>query len=97
VRKGHVVDVSGDDVYLTTANVARLVLPTLIISGGKNQCYHPSSTEATYDLLTKVNGPGLYERKVIPGYGHLDCIFGAHAVDDVYPAIVQHLEKTAII
>ena len=31
---------------------------------------------------------------VIPGYGHIDCIFGKNAVKDVYPFIVEHLEAT---
>jgi cholesterol oxidase len=94
VRHGHVVDEAGNDVYLTEENVRRLAVPTLLISGGKNECYHPSSTQSTYELLTSANGRDLYDRKVIPGYGHIDCIFGAHAVDDVYPAILEHLRTT---
>ena len=34
-------------------------------------------------------------RYVVPGYGHIDCIFGRNAVNDVYPKIVEHLEQTA--
>jgi cholesterol oxidase len=96
VRHGHVVDVVGEDVYLTDENLRRLALPTLLISGGKNECYHPSSTQSTYDLLSAVNGRSLYRRKVIPDYGHIDCIFGANAVRDVYPSILEHLEATAV-
>jgi cholesterol oxidase len=33
-----------------------------------------------------------YERHVIPGYGHLDCIFGKNAAVDVYPLILRYLD-----
>jgi cholesterol oxidase len=29
---------------------------------------------------------------VIPGYGHLDCIFGKNAAADVYPVILRYLD-----
>jgi cholesterol oxidase len=32
----------------------------------------------------------------VPGYGHIDCMFGKDAVVDVYPIILGHLEKTAL-
>ena len=48
----------------------------------------------TYDLLCAKNGAELYDRHVIPGYGHIDCIFGENAARDIYPLILEHLEKT---
>ena len=35
-----------------------------------------------------------YRRHEIPGYGHIDCIFGKNAATDVFPLIVDHLERT---
>jgi len=32
-----------------------------------------------------------YERYLIPGYGHIDCIFGKNAALDVYPTIASYL------
>jgi cholesterol oxidase len=37
-------------------------------------------------------GAERYERHVIPGYGHLDCIFGKNAAVDVYPVIARYLD-----
>jgi len=54
----------------------------------------PESTEITLRDLAAANGSSLYKRQVIPGYGHIDCIFGKNAVNDVYPFIVEHLEAT---
>ncbi|WP_191489551.1 GMC family oxidoreductase N-terminal domain-containing protein [Pseudomonas sp. FEN] len=93
-RKGHLVDFKGNDVYMPHFN--RLRLPICFISGADNQCYLPESTEKTYDRLVALHGPELFSRHVVPGYGHIDCMFGKNAVVDVYPIILEHLEKTAL-
>ncbi|WP_248795245.1 GMC family oxidoreductase N-terminal domain-containing protein [Pseudomonas sp. MWU13-2105] len=93
-RKGHLVDFKGNDVYMPHFN--RLQLPICFISGADNQCYLPESTEKTYDRLVDLHGPELFSRHVVPGYGHIDCMFGKSAVVDVYPLILEHLEKTAL-
>ncbi len=92
-RRGHVVSASGDDDYLP--HLERMALPIAFIHGADNQCFVPESTEKTFQILCARNGPALYARQIIPGYGHIDCIFGKDAVSDVYPHILVHLEKTA--
>ena len=94
-RKGHLVDADGGDVYLP--HIDRMALPILFIHGADNACFKPESTERTLERLAAVNGRQLYERKVIAGYGHIDCIFGKDAARDVYPLIAAHLDKTASI
>ena len=37
----------------------------------------------------------LRDRRVIPDYGHIDCIFGKNAAVEVYPHVLAHLDKTA--
>ena len=51
---------------------------------------------AAFDALRAANGSALYRRHVIPGYGHIDCIYGKDAVRDVYPLILAHLDETAV-
>jgi cholesterol oxidase len=92
-RQGHVVAADGGDVYLPHLN--RLAIPIAFIHGDHNECFLPRSTEITMNLLAQANGANLYKRTVIPGYGHIDCIFGKNAVLDVYPFILAHLEETA--
>ena len=92
-RTGHVVSATGAEDYLP--HPERMALPIHFIHGAENQCFIPESTQQTLDMLSAHNDPALYSRAVIPGYGHIDCIFGAQAADDVYPSIVAHLEKTA--
>ncbi|OHX16086.1 choline dehydrogenase [Chromobacterium amazonense] len=92
-REGRLVSFDGDDLYMP--HFDRLQLPILFISGEHNECYLPESTQRTYEKLVQRYGPERYSRLVVPGYGHIDCMFGKDAAADVYPAIVAHLDKTA--
>eukprot|EP01064_Diplonema_japonicum_P003792 TRINITY_DN1248_c0_g3_i1.p1 TRINITY_DN1248_c0_g3~~TRINITY_DN1248_c0_g3_i1.p1 ORF type:complete len:1153 (+),score=332.37 TRINITY_DN1248_c0_g3_i1:63-3521(+) len=93
VRKGHLVNCDGKEVYMQ--NMANLDLPILFISGAENECFLPEATKRTYENLCTAYGPDNYSRKVIEGYGHIDCIFGRNAHVDVFPHILEHLNKTA--
>ncbi|MGH3910086.1 MAG: hypothetical protein ACRDRM_04575, partial [Pseudonocardiaceae bacterium] len=92
VRAGELRTASGQDVYLP--HLERLAVPITFIHGAENGCFLPESTEQTLQILQERNGSQLYRRHVIPGYGHIDCIFGKHASRDVYPLILEHLEAT---
>lgn len=91
VREGHIVQADGSDDYLT--HLERLAIPIRFIHGSENRCFLPESTETTLRLLTEANGAQFYTRRLIPEYGHIDCIFGKNAAHDVYGHILEHLEK----
>jgi len=91
IRAGHLVDFEGDENYMP--HLDRMAIPISFIHGAENAAFLPESTQLTFDALTEKNGE-LYSRHVIPNYGHIDCIFGKNAVKDVYPFILEHLEKT---
>ena len=86
------VAADGSNVYLPW--IQRLAIPTLFVHGAENACFLPRSTAETMAELSEANGKSLYQRKLIPNYGHIDCIFGKNAVRDVYPHILEHLEAT---
>jgi cholesterol oxidase len=91
IRNGHVCAADGTDAYLP--HLDRLAkIPIALIHGSENRCFLPASTEQSYALLRERVGDGRCRRHVIPGYGHIDCIFGRNAATDVYPFIVAHLE-----
>lgn len=92
VREKQVMSHGGEDIYMP--HLDRLALPICFIHGEKNETYLPKSTKKTVDLLTAANGADFYTRHVIPAYGHIDCIFGKNADRDVYPHVLEHLEKT---
>lgn len=89
-RHGHLVAADGSERYMD--QLARMALPTLLLHGADNRGFLPSSTERSLDELSRANGEQLYQRVAIPGYGHSDCVFGAHAARDVFPHIAAHLE-----
>ncbi|SIT45256.1 conserved hypothetical protein [Paraburkholderia ribeironis] len=96
VRAGKVVDANGRDVYLTGTDGMKglegMRLPIGFIHGDRNETYRPKSTELTFDMLVKHFPEQPYERHLIPGYGHIDCIFGKNASVDVYPVIRRYLD-----
>lgn len=92
-RAGHLVNESGDEVYLP--HLDRLALPILFVHGEKNECVLPRATEITLERLAQANGESWYSRAVIPEYGHVDCIIGQHASRDVYPKMLAHLEASS--
>ncbi|MDX9835886.1 MAG: hypothetical protein RBT36_11850, partial [Desulfobulbus sp.] len=92
VRVGHLVSAQGQEIYMP--HLERLAIPISFIHGAQNACFDPKSTELTVQALRAKNGD-LYERHLIPGYGHIDCIFGKNAARDVYPYIVAHLQRFA--
>jgi cholesterol oxidase len=92
VHTKHLVDAKGNELYM--GHLDRLKLPICFIHGAENQCFRPISTQITYDALRAANGNQLYRRHVIPGYGHIDCIYGQNAAEDVYPFMLDHLQAT---
>ncbi|MGH3785416.1 MAG: alpha/beta fold hydrolase [Pseudonocardiaceae bacterium] len=92
VRSGGLRTVDGQDLYLP--HLERLAIPITFIHGAENACFLPESTAKTMELLQRRNGSSWYRRHVVPGYGHIDCMFGKRAALDVYPLILQQLEAT---
>lgn len=91
VRKKHLVNAKGKNIYLR--QIKRLRFPILLIHGSENRCYLPKSTQKSLFRLIQANGNEYYDHVIIPGYGHIDCIIGANAANDVFPIILRHLNK----
>ncbi|KAM3452762.1 hypothetical protein MY3296_004331 [Beauveria thailandica] len=87
----------------TDANVQRLRgIPIFLFSGADSDVLSPEATEKTYERLCTTFGlaaggegnPGLqYRRRVIEGYGHLDCWMGRDAYRDVYPMVLDEVDR----
>jgi cholesterol oxidase len=87
-----VIGADGSDIYLP--HLDRLQFPFTFLSGAKNLVWIPESTERTYNALVQEFGPGNYRRHVFEDHGHGDCMVGASASVDVYPTIIEHLERS---
>ena len=101
IRHRHVVGFDGSDAYLPAdsvklaGNLSHFRFPIRFVHGALNECFLPESTQRTLDLLRETHADIPYDRVEIPGYGHIDCIFGSNAARDVFPHIVEHLERNA--
>lgn len=80
----------------TPANIARLKgIPFLLFCGRDNAVLSGESTERTYEILCDTFGQGgvEYRRRVVAGYGHLDCWMGRNAWKDVYPFVREEVDR----
>jgi cholesterol oxidase len=92
-RAGSLVDAAGRDVYLP--EVDRLALPLTYLHGLESEVFRPEGTERTVRLLRERNGDELVRYVPLADRGHLDCLIGGDAVDDVYPSILEHIRRAA--
>jgi cholesterol oxidase len=90
MRRRLCVDEQGRDVY--TRHPERLAIPIHFLAGAHNYIFRPSGTEATLEWLRAHNDPRLYSCTYLPDYAHLDGLIGRTAHEDVFPAILAHLE-----
>lgn len=74
-----------------TRRLDRLDFPMLLLSGEHNQVF-ADSNRIFHNRLIK-DGPGSYEYRELPGYGHVDPFIGAHSDLDVFPHIVEFLRR----
>ena len=91
-RKAKTVDHHGKNVYLT--HPERLRLPILFLHGSRNYIFMPRGSAKTVAWLRRANGPGLYDRRVLKGYAHLDTLIGRNAARDVFPHIIDFFNRT---
>lgn len=77
------------DDYLRDA--ARTETPVLFTTGEVNRVFADSNI-VCFDRLNALV-PGRHELHVFPGYGHQDVFMGRHADRDVFPRLVEFIEK----
>jgi hypothetical protein len=64
----------------------------VLLAGENNECFLPESQQRTFDFLDG-HRPGYHALHRLPGYGHLDVLFGKDAVRDTYPLILEELAR----
>lgn len=96
VRAGHLVSVDGMP-ELPESLVARPPQTDArfaFIAGEMNHCFVPESQRRTFEWFEKHDRRrGRHAMHVVPGYGHLDIFMGQTADENVFPIIVDELEK----
>ncbi|HEX5982762.1 MAG TPA: hypothetical protein VFY69_01005 [Solirubrobacterales bacterium] len=64
------------------------------LAGEANHCFLPESQHRTHQWFER-HQPGRHSAHYFPGYGHLDVFMGRRAAQDVFPVILDELEKGA--
>lgn len=59
-----------------------------LITGERNSLWHRTAIDSMYDFLRRALPPRVCTKQVLRGYAHQDLLWGAGAVDDVFPSIV---------
>jgi cholesterol oxidase len=92
MQKGRAVDAHGRDRYLQRPDLLRGV-PIHFLAGERNYIFHPEGTEKTLTWLRQHNGPQDYTLQVLPDYAHLDALIGRDVAHDVFPDIIEQLDR----
>lgn len=94
VRAGHLVPVDGLP-GLPASYVGRPDVPEharwTFVAGTRNRLFLAASQERTHAHFAR-HRPGRDRLVLVPGYGHLDVLFGAAAHRDAFPALLAGLE-----
>lgn len=101
VRQGIAVNANGENVYLDNkdkslpGNHERLQKPITFLAGALNQEFMPDTSLRTYFWLLDTNPEfeHYYKRIVFEDYAHMDFFLGKNAHLDIYPTILEALER----
>jgi hypothetical protein len=95
MQRARAVDARGRDVYFDRPDL--LDFPIHFISGTLNQLVMPETTLLSQRWLKQAlpASADKFTRQVFEGYGHLDCLIGRNAAQDVFPSILEVLGRHA--
>ncbi len=71
---------------------AKITVPTLFMSGTKNKIF-PGSNQVTYETLNRLMPGNKNELYTPEGYGHQDTLMGKNNHRDIFPRLVDFLNK----
>lgn len=92
VVRGRLTNRDGRSPYIREENIrAYWDFPTLFLHGEENSVFHPEASRRSAAELSKYVSENVSAR-MVPGYGHMDLLFGKRAFEDVYPHIVKAIE-----
>jgi hypothetical protein len=62
------------------------------VAGELNRCFLPESQRETFELFDS-HRPGYHSLRFVPNYAHLDVFMGQDAARDVFPLLLEELER----
>lgn len=94
VEEGHLVSVEGLEGLPESfvAEPPRTDARFAFLAGEKNHCFLPESQQKTFDFLDSID-KDRHSFHLLRNYGHLDVFMGRNAHRDVFPLILNELER----
>lgn len=94
IRNGHLVSFQKDPQMPEDyeAIVPRTDARFAFFSGKENLCFLPESQVRTYEHFQGIE-KDRHALHLLPGYSHLDVFMGKNAAQDIFPLMVEELEK----
>ncbi|QHE86612.1 GMC oxidoreductase [Hydrogenophaga sp. BPS33] len=97
LERGRLVDEDGVNRYVTDDNIrAHLTMPVQLLHGEKNELFDLRSAIDTDELLTRLDCKKFEHipRPLrVPGYGHLDVLFGIDAGKKVFKPLLEFFDQ----
>ncbi|MDQ3826516.1 MAG: alpha/beta hydrolase, partial [Actinomycetota bacterium] len=96
LKAGRAVKYSGDPQYAALpddylAHVEEIDTPVLFTTGDNNKVFSNSNI-VCHERLQRIV-PGRHELQVFPGYGHQDPFMGYRVDRDIFPRLVEFIDK----
>jgi hypothetical protein len=63
-----------------------------LLAGECSGCFLPESQKRTHDFLSSAR-PDYHTLHILPNYSHLDVFIGRHAARDVFPLMIDELDR----
>lgn len=94
VRKGRLISVEGrpDLPRQFGLHPPRTEARVAFFAGALNRCFLPESQSRTFRYFDALR-PGFHSIHVLPGYAHLDVFMGKDAARDVFPIMLEELNR----
>ena len=87
---GRLTDQRGNDAYVTDDRMRRhFAFPVMFLHGDMNRTFDKETFDKNTQLMERLQMP--YSARLVPGFGHLDCVVGAGADEQVFVHVAQHL------
>ena len=93
IQKQLAVDHRGENCYVRPELSGNLALPISFITGSENQIFNPETVARTVEWVVGHNGAEHYDMHVFEGYAHMDLYIGRNAARDVFPYLLERLER----
>jgi cholesterol oxidase len=92
-QQGRLLAADGGDVYLP--RLGELAIPLTFVHGAESETFRAEGTQTSVAALRESIDPELVALHLVDDYGHLDLVIGKDAERDVFPLLLDHLERTA--